>query len=116
MRISDLSSDVCSSDLVDRFVVDAADHLDLLLLQRRAMDPAGGLAEPFAKRFGLALQQRHLPRRRCDFGFAQAADRGSRIGDTPFAIPHRSEERRVGKECVSTCKSRWSLYHSKKKT
>src|SRR3546814_16654116 len=27
----------------------------------------------------------------------------------------RSEERRVGKECVSTCRSRWSLYHSKKK-
>src|SRR3546814_12284105 len=36
---------------------------------------------------------------------------------TPFlAIPYlhsvnRSEERRVGKECVSTCRSRWSLYH-----
>src|SRR3546814_20563102 len=34
-------------------------------------------------------------------------------------LPHarmsgRSEERRVGKECVSTCRSRWSPYHSKK--
>src|SRR3546814_11943141 len=29
--------------------------------------------------------------------------------------PERSEERRVGKECVSTCRSRWSPYHSKKK-
>src|SRR3546814_15771482 len=28
----------------------------------------------------------------------------------------RSEERRVGKECVSTCRSRWAPYHSKKKT
>src|SRR3546814_19498064 len=28
----------------------------------------------------------------------------------------RSEERRVGKECVSTCRSRWSQYHSKKNT
>src|SRR3546814_20099962 len=28
---------------------------------------------------------------------------------------NRSEERRVGKECVSTCRSRWSPYHSKKK-
>src|SRR3546814_15073932 len=27
----------------------------------------------------------------------------------------RSEERRVGKECVSTCRSRWSSYHYKKK-
>src|SRR3546814_18952347 len=29
-------------------------------------------------------------------------------------IANRSEERRVGKECVSTCRSRWSPYHSKK--
>src|SRR3546814_11186877 len=28
----------------------------------------------------------------------------------------RSEARRVGKECVSTCRSRWSPYHKKKKT
>src|SRR3546814_14575351 len=27
------------------------------------------------------------------------------------AIAARSEERRVGKECVSTCRSRWSPYH-----
>src|SRR3546814_3174263 len=27
------------------------------------------------------------------------------------ALPCRSEERRVGKECVSTCRSRWSPYH-----
>src|SRR3546814_13248516 len=26
-------------------------------------------------------------------------------------VPVRSEERRVGKECVSTCRSRWSPYH-----
>src|SRR3546814_21171301 len=30
-------------------------------------------------------------------------------------FPARSEERRVGKECVSTCRSRWAPYHSKKK-
>src|SRR3546814_18276991 len=29
---------------------------------------------------------------------------------------HRSEERRVGKECVSTCRSRWWTYHETKKT
>src|SRR3546814_5466243 len=29
----------------------------------------------------------------------------------PAANPARSEERRVGKECVSTCRSRWSPYH-----
>src|SRR3546814_17159468 len=31
------------------------------------------------------------------------------------SAPRRSEERRVGKECVSTCRSWWSPYHSKKK-
>src|SRR3546814_15295143 len=30
-------------------------------------------------------------------------------------LHRRSEERRVGKECVSTCRSRWSPYHSKQK-
>src|SRR3546814_19909333 len=32
----------------------------------------------------------------------------------PFRRRPRSEERRVGKECVSTCRSRWSPYHYKK--
>src|SRR3546814_13887740 len=31
-----------------------------------------------------------------------------------FAKGKRSQERRVGNECVSTCRSRWSPYHSKK--
>src|SRR3546814_14821704 len=38
-------------------------------------------------------------------------------GDHFFKIDvhtQRSEERRVGKECVSTCRSRWSPYHEKK--
>src|SRR3546814_15679861 len=33
-----------------------------------------------------------------------------RLNGTPVSI-RRSEERRVGKECVSTCRSRWSPYH-----
>src|SRR3546814_18778525 len=40
-------------------------------------------------------------------------DRGQRK-NTKFDHPFRSEERRVGKECVSTCRSRWSTYHSNK--
>src|SRR3546814_20573502 len=45
----------------------------------------------------------------------------SREGRNPWTQPfqnrnrRRSEERRVGKECVSTCRSRWSPYHYKKK-
>src|SRR3546814_20700931 len=37
------------------------------------------------------------------------------LGSSGFKIIDRSEERRVGKECVSTCRSRWSPYPSKKK-
>src|SRR3546814_8755730 len=37
-------------------------------------------------------------------------------GDGGLRVLVRSEERRVGKECVSTCRSRWSPYHEKKKT
>src|SRR3546814_19249253 len=39
----------------------------------------------------------------------------TRPSDPKLAEPPRSEERRVGKECVSPCRSRWSPYHSKKK-
>src|SRR3546814_14057693 len=34
-----------------------------------------------------------------------------RSGPLPLEFQIRSEERRVGKECVSTCRSRWSPYH-----
>src|SRR3546814_11920693 len=37
-----------------------------------------------------------------------------RLGE-PAVHRRRSEERRVGKECVSTCRSRWSPFHSTKK-
>src|SRR3546814_16627557 len=39
-----------------------------------------------------------------------ASMQGGRTLDTLFRVG-RSEERRVGKECVSTCRSRWSPYH-----
>src|SRR3546814_16596521 len=39
----------------------------------------------------------------------EAGPAGMQLADFKF----RSEERRVGKECVSTCRSRWSPYHSK---
>src|SRR3546814_11388234 len=39
----------------------------------------------------------------------------NRITARSVPVHRRSEERRVGKECVSTCRSRWSPYHVKKK-
>src|SRR3546814_3361350 len=67
MRISDWSSDVCSSDLLGRAGQ----------FHRGADSAAGG---------GDSVQYARKP-------------------------AYRSEERRVGKECVSTCRSRWSPYH-----
>src|SRR3546814_19490364 len=97
MRISDWSSDVCSSDLFDANV-------------------ASGLPWRFTapKPVKLRLGEERL-----------VAYKGKNIGNgpylgtaafnvTPFKTGEyfsRSEERRVGKECVSTCRSRWSPYH-----
>src|SRR3546814_14371378 len=47
-------------------------------------------------------------------GRLEPSDRSSDAGWEEGAAG-RSEERRVGKECVSTCRSRWSPYHYKKK-
>src|SRR3546814_16777781 len=57
------------------------------------------------------------------------AARSFAVGESPILIPsscfekqkslresRRSEERRAGKECVSTCRYWWSPYHSNKKT
>src|SRR3546814_9381158 len=39
------------------------------------------------------------------------ADDPFALAHLPCSLPERSEERRVGKECVRTCRSRWSPYH-----
>src|SRR3546814_543847 len=54
------------------------------------------------------------------FLFLTADASGASIGSQYFAywtifFLARSEERRVGKECVRTCRSRWARYHKKKK-
>src|SRR3546814_14279734 len=49
----------------------------------------------------------HIPPKRAESGYIQP-----KANDARWL---RSEERRVGKECVSTCRSRWSPYHTKKK-
>src|SRR3546814_14384827 len=87
MRISDWSSDVCSSDLPD-----FGDVLEEGIEQRIAAAVAAVLA-------GIAGQG--------VAGCSVDVIAGQEVG--------RSEERRVGKECVSTCRSRWSPYLYKKK-
>src|SRR3546814_3373583 len=83
MRISDWSSDVCSSDLdgEPQFLGQVAGELGLAGTRRAAEHHVEGLADAVL-----------------------------RIGRAALVLV-RSEERRVGKECVSTCRSRWSPDH-----
>src|SRR3546814_19085217 len=106
MRISDWSSDVCSSDL--------------------RLLPESFRRRPFHVRFPVARPGRPALYR--DARLRTPLRSGLRMniplilaGSTAALLllylvaallrPERSEERRVGKECVSTCRSRWSPYH-----
>src|SRR3546814_13384131 len=84
MRISDWSSDVCSSDLP---------------ALTDGLDRSGGIEHGRGEIRCLRRSQQRLPFLRAQRGFHSFRS---------------SEERRVGKECVSTCRSRWSPYHYKK--
>src|SRR3546814_12284863 len=97
MRISDWSSDVCSSDLDAAEAVTA--ETDHRITERAALwlPGAGG---------GAGKRQRGDPARRHHHVASGQVDHRY----SPLIEP-RSEERRVGKECVSTCRSRWSPYH-----
>src|SRR3546814_9051475 len=111
MRISDWSSDVCSSDLGFEIVaacqqlgrdIDLA-RTDFEQELQQVGDQRAFLAEP-----GFTLVERN--------GKVSAID--LKIEGEPMPIEEfaprrddRSEERRVGKECVSTCRSRWSPDH-----
>src|SRR3546814_14730636 len=92
MRISDLSSDVCSSDLESAVCFQIATvACSSLRFQARCI-PAASLL---------------------DLADARTAARIGASLDVKRPSDRRSEERRVGKACVSTCRSRWSPYHYK---
>src|SRR3546814_12450879 len=77
--------------------------------------PAGHAGAPSIARTGHARDKNRLTQR-AGGGKVQAVRHGAlRRSGRARARRDRSEERRVGKECVSTCRSRWSPYHSKKK-
>src|SRR3546814_1514179 len=93
MRISDWSSDVCSSDLSSARtkvlnlrvspIVERPMSTETASLARLSMS----LPAELFRQLDVMVEERGLPYR------------------------SRSEERRVGKECVSMCRSRWSPYH-----
>src|SRR3546814_13887477 len=70
------------------------------------------LSDPSAALRGIPPPAGVLPRR----GGLRPILQGDPHGLDLRSSNARSEERRVGKECVSTCRSRWSPYHYKKKT
>src|SRR3546814_19139081 len=100
MRISDWSSDVCSSDLID----------DLLL--RRSIEAvkarSGGDADYVV---GAAYRVRYTL-----FGDTRwrevvvPAGLTTDLASVPRLVHARSEECRVGEACVRPCRSRWSPY------
>src|SRR3546814_21199610 len=95
MRISDWSSDVCSSDLSSRCFSTQREHASMF---------TPGIALPLR---GESLAVTPL-------GPISRAVLRCREADIDPVSERRSEERRVGKECVSTCRDRWSPYQQKK--
>src|SRR3546814_2520587 len=102
MRISDWSSDVCSSDLVLPDVVDLLHREVGIRLGMRQI----GMGDPVERD---ARHAQALPAA-CRVPPSGAATRRSAASNMRKPAG-RSEERRVGKECVSTCRSRWSPSH-----
>src|SRR3546814_20225138 len=109
MRISDWSSDVCSSDLTAEPTPDGA--VPLADIQRfvsvyRAVRQ--GYVDELSDKKVMQAALRGLL---TDLDPHSAyLDKEQAQGMDEFANG-RSEERRVGKECVSTCRSRWSPYN-----
>src|SRR3546814_12855220 len=97
MRISDWSSDVCSSDLGG----DAADALGADGAAR-GLHPLDAAVAVLQETGDLAALD--------DVDAEGVGGAGIAPGDGVVPRGARSEERRVGKECVSTCRSRWSPF------
>src|SRR3546814_11417131 len=133
MRICDWSSDVCSSDLIRehcRNAVAVAEflkgHRDVVKVifpslqdgeSRRRADTYlkggfGGLVG-FELTGGAAAGRRFIDALQLFYHVANLGHARS-LAIPPASTP-RSEESRVGKACVRTCRSRWSTYHETKK-
>src|SRR3546814_8633121 len=110
MRISDWSSDVCSSDLAKRGVK----------MMRTYQLNTGGNTDFLNMKNHLRLESKRISKTEAVQAVSKIriVDENIHIGPSDY-VPWqndnklcflRSEERRVGKECVSTCRSRWASY------
>src|SRR3546814_20528114 len=122
MRISDWSSDVCSSDLLPTLAI--VDY-ELTLTKPLRLTADTGIdalthaieayvskhANPFSDSMAIAAMRSIWPnlRRVCEAPGDRAAREAMMVGSLQAGI--RSEERRVGKGCVSACRSRGAPYH-----
>src|SRR3546814_11598964 len=111
MRIRDWSSDVCSSDLRQQGLLRNAGyraglHVELHLLVHQNIH-RGGRGAQLLEVTGLHHAQGP--------GAREVGEEEVVLHEVMQEGVARSEERRVGKECVSTCRSRWSPNHYKKK-
>src|SRR3546814_20839920 len=108
MLMSDWSSDVCSSDLFHPF---EQGHLAVDDFTSPRVQPAQGQGDAFRRAggHGICRDEREKPALAEVCRGLQHADMGFVAGDDEL----RSEVRRVGKECVTTCRSRWSPYPEK---
>src|SRR3546814_16362954 len=102
MRISDWSSDVCSSDLEGATLITTS--CGFLVTAQKALAEALPVPVVTSSLLQIPQVQASLPP-------------GRRVGVLAYDARRlsiaqlRSEERRVGQEWVSTCRSRWSPYH-----
>src|SRR3546814_16226675 len=101
MRISDWSSDVCSSDLWVVLVTGGARGITAEIVEE--------LVRPGMRLVLLGRTAAPAAETADTQAFADAAQLKS--GLLKQALARRAEARRVGKECVSTCRSRWSPCH-----
>src|SRR3546814_16091731 len=107
MRISDWSSDVCSSDLIVVVGDGVRDNgRDATFLHFEHIRSRRDLRDRLDRSRSARVVGRFLETR------AEEQRAGECKTDEQ---DDSSEERREGKECVSTCRSRWSRYHKKKK-
>src|SRR3546814_17100635 len=120
MRISDWSSDVCSSDLwglsahtsyeFDDFTIKA-----ITAYRKTDTSGRGELDQTSAALLSPLTLYEHAQQFSQEIQFSRQTDNYDLIiGGYYFQEKLRSEESRVGQECVSMCRSRWSPYHSKK--
>src|SRR3546814_15859962 len=101
MRISDWSSDVCSSDLAKD--LPAKDQVSIRVCASAGEALPKDLGERFTDHFGC-----HIPD---GIGSTEMLHIFLSNQDQQVRYGTRSEERRVGQECVSTGRSRWPTDH-----